>query len=93
VVPAQEASFGDVLIYFLPKLRFSARDEIDCMGPLRCKPLSAERSPAGDVDIADAGRVLPTENVRKHDNLTWFERDQPGSIAANLKLEKIKIKI
>jgi hypothetical protein len=40
VVPAQEASFGDVLIYFLPKLRFSARDEIDCMGHLRRKPCS-----------------------------------------------------
>jgi hypothetical protein len=38
VVPAQEASFGDVLIYFLPKLRFSARDQIDCMGRLRRKP-------------------------------------------------------
>jgi hypothetical protein len=43
------------------------------------------------VDIADAGRVLPTKIVRKHHNLTWFERDQSGRIAANFRLEKIKI--
>jgi hypothetical protein len=79
VVPAQEASFSDVLIYFLPKLRFSARDEIDCMGCLRRKPCSlvSPSSPAivqlnrsGMWTFADAGRGLPTKIVRKHHNLT-----------------------
>jgi len=84
VVPAQEASFGDVLVYFLPKLRFSARDEIDCMGRLRCKPCQLVNwsalpplfsSAAAGCGHCRCWQVLPTENVRKHHNLSSFERD------------------
>jgi hypothetical protein len=98
VVPAQEASFSDVLIYFLPKLRFPARDEIDCMGHLRRKPcLLVNRSalpPLLSSAAAGCGhcRCWQGANVCKHHNLTWFERDhQSGRIAANFRLEKIKI--